>query len=331
MKKIIALILTLALVFTFAACSKSHSDSLGVRPDPTAPTLHSKPTKPVDTEPTEPLATAQATEPTDITEATKDTTPANYGDTLHLAETVFYDQDGIRAYVQEQDLSATFNNYTECLILVTIENSTDMDVIFTLSDDAVIIDNYQASAWLYETIKAGETADTELELYVDRLHLMNVSAPKNFTAEYMAYDTESYITITEGFGTFSSDAPNPGPAVLSSDSILFSDHGVTIANFGLYKDYGNDCTYYMEIQNQTGSEITLDMENLKINGQEISNYDYCFVYKDCIAVGTVDIFGSDLDEMGLDFDDITSMEFTISIYDDSYDDIAEVPISITFE
>ena len=132
MKKLIALILALAMVFVLAACSQKPSASLGARPDPTAPSLDSKPrnTEP-DTEPTETTAPIEDTAPPETTAATEDTTPANYGDTLHIQETVIFDQDGIRATVQEQDLSSTFHDYELATISITIENTTDAVIDFT--------------------------------------------------------------------------------------------------------------------------------------------------------------------------------------------------------
>lgn len=204
-----------------------------------------------------------------------------------------------------------------------IENKTDGDL--SLQTRYVAVNGYSQTTYLWTTVPAGETLETTLNLLYYDLMLCNIDtiATVEFVLEVGVMDPYIYEPIVIETSAAGYEQPNE-----FEGTTVYNENGIEIIAL--------DCVYDLEhasgpvfyINNQSGSEIDIRLTDVTMNGISVGKEGESRLASGIYHVKLLDYSNDMYDN---DIETITDMSFNLTIYDDSFNAIADgETVSITY-
>lgn len=300
MKRMICLILALALVLTLAACG---SEEVPVVTTATEVT--------VETDEAAAPETTEATEPEpETTEAAEEVTPDALVDNDYVTFTLG---------------AASSSDLAGMELEVTCVNKTQEAVVFSWTDVSVCGIMYDPN-WAV-TVPAGETLVSKVEIDTYALETMNVTSADEITFRLNVVSSENWMDapyVAEYFtvyptGLTADSVDYPTRDTLESEEILVDDENMT---FIIEYVEPQDRTYLVHcyIVNKTDATLMANWEDVTVNGQAVDPFWSVLVAPGKSAYGEVVFNVSDLDSVGVHA--VEQIEFDLLAY--RYEDWTEL-------
>lgn len=249
--------------------------------------------------------TAEETSADATTEDTTADTSAN--DTLSIEPGVLLDQDGVK-------ITATGlveDEYWGVGISLLIENSTDKNI--DVMCNSVIVNNFTITDIFFSTVTASNKANETLYLSSDELAAIGINTIGEIQIYFNVYDSDSSDTILDSdcITIKTSQFANMDTTSMDGGYILVDQDGIKI--IGKYVDensfWGTSILLYIE--NNSDKNVSINCDDLSINGFMIDPYFGCTVYAGAKAMPSISILQSDLDANGITSIDKIQLSFTV--------------------
>ena len=235
-----------------------------------------------------------------------------------IQETVCFEYEGFKVTAKE----IVDDSFWGSGIKLYIENNGNK--AYSLSTNAVIVNNCMVSSFTGSTVSAGKKANETLYLSSSDLEAAGITNIGQVEIYFYLYDPNSYETIyTADCVTIKTSAYNSMDTTPDeSGHILYNQGGIKI--IGKYVDestfWGSSVLLY--VQNSTGRNIGISCEDMSINGFMVSGYYYADIYTGKYSLDEITILSSDLTEKGIT--SIEDIELKFHIFDsDSFETIAD--------
>ena len=257
--------------------------------------------------------------------------PNNPGEE-QIEKLVLFDNGDFKITANRLDVSTYGLEYPD--VYLTVENNTNKNV--NIYPYLCSINDYMAGGYITDSyIKAHSTLDTTLELYffdaieecgTDYLLWMNLNfefaEDKNY--ETVCKATDLYLATTASWGDETCSYDDSGAIVVDN-----GDFKITLRKLVNDEDGGQ----YQEIfvRNYSAKPITVDVENVTINGKELDPYFMTDCAANMNAFGHIMFYADEMQSVGVD--DITDLGLTVRVLDfETYDEIYNSgPLTITYD
>lgn len=297
MKKILALLLVAAVLVTCTACFEGEGDSTiratGGGDKPTQSQDNSQPTS-----------------------ATTPTTEPNKNEEITIAETVIYDDNGVKITVKGLD-----EGWTGPELKVLVENSSDKNIVFSGSE--YVVNGVTISGYAYIDVAAGKKTNGAISFSQDDLETAGIHCMATIMGmDFHVTDSDSYTTMFDvPFSLVTSIAEGYVQEIDDSGDVLFEEAGVTVIAKSLHEDlFGY--TVVLLVKNNTGKDVIINAENISVNGYTISGWLYDNVYADTVRFCEIILSTADLAEN--EIEKVEKVTFTVNVIDpDTFARIAE--------
>ena len=309
MKRMICLILALAMIVTLAAC--------GSKEEPVVTTATE-----VTVEIDEAVATESATE--EVTEATEVLATVS---PVTPVDAVLLDTDACSFSVGAVSVS----EMAGMQLAVTCVNKTQESLDFAWSNVSVCGIMYDPN-WAV-TVPAGETVMSQVEIDTYALELMGIQSAEEITFRLDVFSTENWMgePYAESYMTIYPTGLNadtviyPVREAVASEVVLVDDENLTfIAEYVEQQDL-----YYVVrcyIANKTQGTLMTSWENVSVNGQAVDPFWTALVAPGKSAYAEVKFADSELKGLGIEA--VDTIAFNLMAYDDAdWTELVNVPVS----
>lgn len=302
MKRMICLILALAMIFTFAACGGKEI----------------------------PVVTTATEVVVEIDEATapEDTTEEAVPETTEIPVTVYETEDTVlldNEFCTFSVGSASENDLAGMQVQVTCVNKTEESLDFSWNNVSVCGVMYDP-LWAL-TVPAGETVTGMVEIDTYALETMDIHAPDEITFQLSVRSTENWMDAPYGEGYFTIY-----PTGLNADTVIYPVREAVASEVVLVDN--EDLTFIVEfveeqdisyvvrcyIVNKTERTLMTSWENVKVNGQALDPFWTALTAPGKSAYAQVQFANSELQDLGIDT--VEEITFNLMAYD--YADWMEV-------
>lgn len=231
-----------------------------------------------------------------------------------------------------EDVTITATKYVSDAIWgdgvkVLIENNGTKDL--GISCNAVIVNNYMISDLFSATVAAGKKSNETIYLSSSDLEAAGIENVGQVELYFHIYDGDSYSTLldSEGITIKTSAYDNMDTTPNDMGTELYNKNGIRIIGKYVEEDSFWGTAVLLYIENTTDENVTVSCEDMSINGFMVSPLLYSCVYSNKMAMDTITIFESDLEEN--DITSVDEIELKFHIYNsDTYRTIDETdPIS----
>lgn len=207
-------------------------------------------------------------------------------------------------------------------INLLIENSTDKDLLVTSS--ALIVNDYMISDLLYSDVAAGKKANETMTLSSNALEAAGIKDIGQIEIYFQVSDSETFDTMldsecitikTSSFDKMVIQAMDDGKELVNQD-------GIRIVGKYVDEDSFWGAGILLFIENTSGKNVGINCEEMSINGFMVSPFFSSTVYDGKMAVSSITILSSDLEDNKIE--SVDEIEVTFKVYDvDSYSTIFE--------
>lgn len=298
-RKLFGLTLALILVFSLSACGGSSTQ------------------KPItDDESTQTSTVDQST--TQESESTAETTAVT------IENTVLLDQDGLIITAKE----LVDDSIWGMGVKVLIENNTEENL--GVQCNSLIVNNYMITDLFSCSVAAGKKANDTIYLSSSGLEAAGITTISDIVISFHVYDSDTYDTLydtdeielkTSAYGTVEQPVMDDGKELYNQDGIRIVGKYVDENSF-----WGAGVLLFIE--NNYGENITVQCDNMSINGFMVTPYFSCAVNNGRMALDDITIMSSDLEEN--DITSVDDIELVFKIFNpDTYQTIVETD-PITF-
>lgn len=308
MKRMICLVLALAMIFTLTACGGKEESVVT-----TATEVH--------------VEIDEAVTPEETTEeAVPETTEAPV--------TVFETDDTVlldNAFCTFSVGAASSNDLAGMQLEVTCVNKTQEALDFSW-------DNVSVCGMMYDpmwavTVPAGETLTSQVEIDTYALENMDVQAADEITFQLNVLSSENWMDAP-----YAEEYFTIYPTGLSADTVIYPVRENVVTETVLVDD--ENMTFIIEyvqrqdlyyvarcyIANKTQSTLMTSWENVSVNGQAVDPFWTALVAPGKSAYAEVKFADSDLKALGIKA--VDSITFDLTAYDDAdWTELVKVPVS----
>ena len=237
---------------------------------------------------------------------------------VSIEEQVLVDQDGIKITALEYVKDSIWGDG----IKVLIENETDKDVM--VGCNALIVNDYMINDLFASEVAAGKKSNETIYLSSSELKAAGIDTVGRIEIFFHVYDTDSYDKI------FDSDCVTIETSAIDSIDTTANDEGTELYNDGGIRIIGKTVdensfwgtAILLYIENQSGNNVGISVDDLSINGFMLTPYFSTTVYDGKKCIDDITIMSSELEENGIE--SIDEVELKFRIYNsDSYETIAE--------
>lgn len=201
-----------------------------------------------------------------------------------------------------------------------IENNSSSDIGVGCS--ALIVNNYMIGNLLSSEVSAGKKSNESLDLYSSELEAAGIDNVGQIEIYLYLYDPDSYETIyTADPVTIRTNHYDDMDTTPNDDGQeLYNEGGIRIV--GKYVDedsfWGNAIVLYLE--NKSDQDVLIQCDDLSVNGYMMTPYFSCDVYKGKMAISSIDLMSSELEQNGIE--SVEDVELTFQIINpDTYETI----------
>lgn len=298
LKHVIAIILALFMVMSLSSCGVSYIDDIEADTEGDKKDV-------IENNADNSTPTGQVT-----TDKQNDTQPDQKAT---IAEKVCFEYDGIIVTAKEMVYDSIFG----AGIKLHIENNSGKD--YTISTEAVIVNNCMVSELFYCNIAAGKKANDTLYLSLSDLSKAGISNIGQIEIYFYVYNPTTYERVyeTDCVTIKTSLYDKMDTTVENAGHTLYEENGIKIV--GKYVDeytiLGKAVVLYIE--NNSNNNIGISCEDMSINGYMITGLFSETVYQGKYAVGDITILNSDLENNNIK--EINEFELKFRIYNaDTY-------------
>lgn len=216
-------------------------------------------------------------------------------------------------------------------IKVLIENNSEQDL--GIGCNAVIVNNYMITDLFSSTIAAGKKANETIYLMSSDLEAAGIENVGQIELYFHVFDSNSYMTLYDAevvtLKTSAYDSMDITPNDMGME--LYNANGIKIVGKYVEEDTFWGSAVLLYIENTTNQNIVVSCEDMSINGFMVSPMFHSEVFSEKMAMSTITIFQSDLEEN--DINSVEDIEVKFHIYNsDTYQTIAQTEaISFTAE
>ena len=237
---------------------------------------------------------------------------------VSIEEQVLVDQDGIKITALEYVKDSIWGDG----IKVLIENETDKDVM--AGCNALIVNDYMINDLFASEVAAGKKSNETIYLSSSELKAAGIDTVGRIEIYFHVYDTDSYDKI------FDSDCVTIETSAIDSIDTTANDEGTELYNDGGIRIIGKTVdensfwgtAILLYIENQSGNNVGISVDDLSINGFMLTPYFSTTVYDGKKCIDDITIMSSELEENGIE--SIDEVELKFRVYNsDSYETIAE--------
>ena len=308
MKRMICLVLALAMIFTLTACGGKEESVVT-----TATEVH--------------VEIDEAVTPEETTEeAVPETTEAPV--------TVFETDDTVlldNAFCTFSVGAASSNDLAGMQLEVTCVNKTQEALDFSWNNVSVCGMMYDPM-WAV-TVPAGETLTSQVEIDTYALENMDVQAADEITFQLNVLSSENWMDAP-----YAEEYFTIYPTGLSADTVIYPVRENVVTETVLVDD--ENMTFIIEyvqrqdlyyvarcyIANKTQSTLMTSWENVSVNGQAVDPFWTALVAPGKSAYAEVKFADSDLKALGIEA--VDSITFDLTAYDDAdWTELVKVPVS----
>ena len=308
MKRMICLILALAMIFTLTACGGKEESVVTTATE-------------VNVEIDEAVTPAETTE-----EAVPETTEAPVT-VYETDDTVLLDN----AFCTFSVGAASSNDLAGMQLEVTCVNKTQEALDFSWNNVSVCGMMYDPM-WAV-TVPAGETLTSQVEIDTYALENMDVQAADEITFQLNVLSSENWMDAP-----YAEEYFTIYPTGLSADTVIYPVRENVVTETVLVDD--ENMTFIIEyvqqqdlyyvarcyIANKTQSTLMTSWENVSVNGQAVDPFWTALVAPGKSAYAEVKFADSDLKALGIET--VDSITFDLTAYDDAdWAELVKVPVS----
>lgn len=308
MKRMICLILALAMIFTLTACGGKEESVVTTATE-------------VNVEIDEAVTPAETTE-----EAVPETTEAPVT-VYETDDTVLLDN----AFCTFSVGAASSNDLAGMQLEVTCVNKTQEALDFSWNNVSVCGMMYDPM-WAV-TVPAGETLTSQVEIDTYALENMDVQAADEITFQLNVLSSENWMDVP-----YAEEYFTIYPTGLSADTVIYPVRENVVTETVLVDD--ENMTFIIEyvqqqdlyyvarcyIANKTQSTLMTSWENVNVNGQAVDPFWTALVAPGKSAYAEVKFADSDLKALGIEA--VDSITFDLTAYDDAdWAELVKVPVS----
>ena len=237
---------------------------------------------------------------------------------VSIEEQVLVDQDGIKITALKYVKDSIWGDG----IKVLIENETDKDVM--VGCNALIVNDYMINDLFASEVAAGKKSNETIYLSSSELKAAGIDTVGRIEIYFHVYDTDSYDKI------FDSDCVTIETSAIDSIDMTANDEGTELYNDGGIRIIGKTVdensfwgtAILLYIENQSGNNVGISVDDLSINGFMFTPYFSTTVYDGKKCIDDITIMSSELEENGIE--SIDEVELKFRVYNsDSYETIAE--------
>lgn len=301
MKKITAILLSILLILTFAACSNSESGTTKGSKDTVTTDAPSSPA----TKMPKASKTSQASEP----EATK-------GE-ISFDEVVIVDDEYCSFKITEIDPDNMWG-YT---LKAYLENKTD-DKSLMFSVNGASINGLQSDPYFACEVAAGKKANEEISFMDSILDEVDIGEFTDIELFVRVYDAEDWMSddlAEESIHIYPRGVEAASQFVRErqpSDVVIIDNDSVTVLVTGYDPDglWGYTVNFYLE--NKTGQQLMFTSDDVSVNGYMLDPFYATTLLGGKVAFSSLDWSDDNFAENGIT--DVEEIEMTFRVYD--YDD-----------
>ena len=240
------------------------------------------------------------------------------GADVSIEEQVLVDQDGIKITALKYVKDSIWGDG----IKVLIENETDKDVM--VGCNALIVNDYMINDLFASDVAAGKKSNETIYLSSSELKAAGIDTVGRIEIYFHVYDSDSFDNI------FDSDCVTIETSAIDSIDMTANDEGTELYNDGGIRIIGKTVdensfwgtAILLYIENQSGNNVGISVDDLSINGFMFTPYFSTTVYDGKKCIDDITIMSSELEENGIE--SIDEVELKFRIYNsDSYETIAE--------
>lgn len=214
-------------------------------------------------------------------------------------------------------------------VKLLIENGGEKDV--SVGVNAVVVNGYMMGNLFVSDVAAGKKANETLEIYSTDLSAAGIENIGEIVIYFYFYDPDTFDTlyVADPVTIHTSLYPQEDTAANDTGLELLNQDGIRIVGKYIRHDsiMGEEIVLYLE--NNTGRNITVESDNVSINGFMVETYFFSEVYSGYKAVDEILVSESDLEDNGID--QIKTVELQFHVFDsDTYDTVLDSdPISFS--
>lgn len=224
-----------------------------------------------------------------------------------IEETVLLDQDGVRITAKEIEDDSIWGKG----IKVLIENDSEKNI--GVQCNSIVVNNYMITDLFSSTVAAGKKVNDTINLLSSGLEEAGIDTISEINISFHIFDADSFDTLfdtdeitlkTSAYGTVEQLAMDSGKELLNKDGVRIVGKYVTEDSF-----WGAGVLLFIE--NKSDSDIIVQCDNMSVNGYMVTPYFSCQVNKGRMALDTITILSTDLEENGID--EVKNLELNFNI------------------
>jgi hypothetical protein len=235
---------------------------------------------------------------------------------ITIDEQVLLDQDDIVITAEEYVYDSIWGEG----IKVLVENNSDQNI--TVGCNALIVNDYMITDLFSADVAAGKKSNETIYLSSSELEAAGIDVVGQVEMYFYVYD-ESWNKL------FDSDCVTVQTSEYANMDTTQNDEGTELYNEGGIRIVGKTVdensfwgtAILLYIENTSGRNVTIQCDDMSINGFMMTPYFSCDVYDGKKAIDDITIMSSELEDNGIE--SIDDVELKFNIYDaDTYDTIA---------
>ena len=242
-----------------------------------------------------------------------------------LAETVLFDQDGIRVTATGLSTDSLFGPELNLLV----ENDSAQNIV--VQPNYCMVNGYMMDGLLSADVAAGKKANDTLDFLSNALARCGIETITDIELDLVVSDGDSWQTLYE-----------TGPVILQTSAAgqytqtyddsgeeIYNQNGIRVVAKSVNDDlFGMGIKFYLE--NNTDKAVIVNADNVSVNGYMMTDLFYSDLAPRSHAVDTLTLLGSELEDNHIDT--ITDAELSLQITDaDYYQTIdSTAPITLHF-
>ena len=244
---------------------------------------------------------------------------------MTLAETVLFDQDGIRITATGLSTDSLFGPELNLLV----ENDSAQNIV--VQPNYCMVNGYMMDGLLSADVAAGKKANDTLDFLSNALARCGIETITDIELDLVVSDGDSWQTLYE-----------TGPVILQTSAAgqytqtyddsgeeIYNQNGIRVVAKSVNDDlFGMGIKFYLE--NNTDKAVIVNADNVSVNGYMMTDLFYSDLAPRSHAVDTLTLLGSELEDNHIDT--ITDAELSLQITDaDYYQTIdSTAPITLHF-
>ena len=190
--------------------------------------------------------------------------------------------------------------------------------------NALIVNDYMINDLFVSDVAAGKKSNETIYLSSSELKAAGIDTVGRIEIYFHVYDSDSFDNI------FDSDCVTIETSAIDSIDMTANDEGTELYNDGGIRIIGKTVdensfwgtAILLYIENQSGNNVGISVDDLSINGFMFTPYFSTTVYDGKKCIDDITIMSSELEENGIE--SIDEVELKFRIYNsDSYETIAE--------